>query len=267
MRAPAAQEVANMPRAALVFRASESLVLKLMGAHAFRTPTVIELFGSNTYTTAPTDIDTFEAERQDTFELAADWRISRPLKLRANGWLSRLDGSIGYSVDELFIVNRYDAVRAGGEVELTVDARLGPRTQLDGWLSWSFAHHVSETTRDPDLVEGGRLTRAPWQTAKLGARLRRGLVTATLQGLFVGDIHRRDNDLADDANRAMRDAVVPAWLSVDAALHVRALDWLRAGVVAKNVFGSGGKLPAIRDVPFDYPVEPRRILVELGLDL
>lgn len=255
------------PRAALIVHVAESLVLKLMAAHAFRTPTVIELFGANTYTTAPTDIDTFEAERQDTLELAADWRIGRPLKLRANGWLSRLDGSIGYSVDELLIVNRYDAVRAGGEVELTAEHRLGGGTRLDGWLSWSYTHELSETVRDPELAEADRLTRAPAQTAKLGARLRHGPIVTTLQGLFVGDIHRRASDLANESNRAMRDDVVPAWLSVDAALHVRALDWLRAGVVAKNVFASGGKLPAIRDVPFDYPVEPRRVLFELALDL
>lgn len=255
------------PRVALIWRAADPLVLKAMAARAFRTPTPVELFIANTWTAAGTDIDSFRAERQDTYELAADWHVVAPLKLRANGWVSRLDGSIGYDVTEAAIVNRYDLWRAGFESELALDARLGRGTQLDGWLSWSLAHQLSETVHDPLLGQSDRLTRAPEHLAKLGARLRRGRLAVSVQGLYHGEVHRRPSDLETEENRAMRPDVIPGWVSFDATLHVRVAEWLRAGIIAKDVLDSAGKLAVTRDAPFDYLAGGRRVSLELALEL
>jgi iron complex outermembrane receptor protein len=254
------------PRLALIWQALDPLVLKLMAARAFRTPAPVELFVAHSWTASSTDIDSFRAERQDTYELAADWRIARPLKLRANGWLSALDGSIGYDVTDFAIVNRYDVWRAGGEAEVALDLRLRPGVHLDGWLSWSFVHQLSETVHDPLLGEGGRITRAPAQLGKLGARLRHGRFVLSLQGLYHGRVHRRPADLESEENRALRPDVLPAWATLDAAVQVRLGDFLRLGVVGKDLFDSGGRLMVSRDMPFDYPSEGRRVDLQLALE-
>ena len=74
----------------------------------------MELFIANTWTAASTNIETLDPERQDTYEAAADWRLSPGLNLRANAWLAVLDDEIGYDTAEDEIINRYDDVRAGG---------------------------------------------------------------------------------------------------------------------------------------------------------
>ncbi len=254
------------PRLALILHPIEPLHVKLMAARAFRTPTPVELFVANTWSAAMTDIQSLEAERQDTYEVAADWRVAGPLRLRANGWLSSLQNQIGYHQVESLIVNRFDDWRAGVESELLFDARLG-RTKIDGWLSWSFATLLSETVLEPGLAETDRIVGAPAHQGKLGVRVRHGRVTATAQGLFHGEVHRRATDRADEENRTMRPDVLPAWVTLDASLHVRALDWARVGVSAKNLTGSTGGLAAQGDVPFDYLVDGRRVLFELSLDL
>ena len=50
-------------------------------------------------------------------------------------------------------------------------------------------------------------------------------------------------------------------------LHLQVNEWLRVGANAKNLLGSTAALPAPNDLPFDYRVDGRRLLLELALEL
>jgi len=255
------------PRAAVVWRPAHDLSLKLMVARAFRTPTPVELFASNSWTTAPADPQTLRGERQDTVELAADWRILPGLRLRANGFAARLDDEISYAVTGTEIVNRFSDTRVGLESELVYDVTLPGALQLDGWLSYSLVKLVDETVYDPGLAPESDVWRAPSQLVKAGLRLRRGRFAVALQAMGQGEERRAATDVATEAYRALRPDVVPAWLLVDASARVQATDWVRLGVTVRNLFDSAGRMAAPADVPFDDHVPERRVLFQLDLGL
>jgi iron complex outermembrane receptor protein len=254
------------PRLALIWQATSSLTLKLMAARAFRTPNIVELFAANTFTAGGSDIASMRAERQDTLEVAADWSPIKAIRVRGHGWVARLADKIGYRSDEELIINKKDDVRVGGTLEALFETKLG-KAQLDGFASYSLTLLVDETLYDDGLVESDRLTSAPSHLAKAGGRLRIGRLTLTLDGMVQGSVNRRDNELATEEFRALRPDTLPAWVTLNAAIRLQLTPWARVGLNVNNLFDGAGRLTTLRDAPFDYRVDARRVTAEILLTL
>ena len=193
---------------------------------------------------------------------AASW-----LQVRTNAWFSNLKNDIGYDASNSRIVNRYDNERLGWETELLFDAHPAAGLQLDGWASYSFVHLLGQTVTDPGLATSDHLTGAPAHLLKAGARLRAKRWTLALQGMWQGEVERRENEMATPLYRDQRPDTVAPWIVLDASIHYRPLDWLRLGLNGKNLFDSRGRVAAPIDAPFDYHVDGRRVMMELELSL
>ena len=251
------------PRGGLVLRPAEALRLKLMVGHAYRTPTLVEMFSANSWA-AQANPAGLEPEHATTYEVGADLAAASSLRLRANGFLVNHANVIDYTAGGL-LENRYSNRRAGAEVEVLAERRVGP-VKLDGSASYSHVRLLGETLADPEMAPSERLVWAPAHLFKAGLRALTSRFGGTLTAYAQSKTRRRASDRMDETFRALRPAAVPGWFQLDTHLFVKPAAGVRLGVQGKNVLGTAGGLIAPGDHGFDYRVPPREVMAVVELE-
>jgi outer membrane receptor protein involved in Fe transport len=255
------------PRAGLVWRAHDTARFKLMAGRAYRTPTISELFATNTWS-SNSNPHTLEAERATTLELAADWAPASPVRLRGNAFFIDHDNVVDYVLtDSVFTIeNVYSDRRAGAEAEAIVEKKLGP-VHLDAFASYSYVRLIDEEVNDPMIGESEVLVWSPSHMIKGGVRASSKRIGGTLLAYAQSKTRRRTSDRMDESFRDARPFDLPGWFNLDASLFVRARDGIRLGVEAHNLLGTAGGLVAPGAHSFDYRMPATDVLGTLGIDL
>jgi len=263
LRSDSQQQVS--PRAGLVVRPSDSLRFKLMAGHAFRTPTIVELFASNGWT-ASSNPQALRPETMTSYEAAVDWAPARPVRVRANGFYIDQRRAIDYTEGIGLIENMFSNRRVGAELELLAESRLG-RFAVDGFASYSVVRLVDETVLDPALSESQSLVWVPSQLGKAGVRAASDRLGFTATIYYQGKTRRRRSDRTDAMWGQLRPADISSWLTAGATAFVRPRRGLKLGVEGSNLLGSRGRIINPGAHAFDYRAVPREVLAILELEL
>jgi iron complex outermembrane receptor protein len=253
------------PRLGLVVRPADALRLKLMAGRAFRTPTIGELFASNSWT-GSSNAKELDPETTLTYEAAVDWAPAPPLRLRANAFFIDYRSAIAYTVDQALQKNIFSDRKVGSEVELLGEKKIG-RLSLDGFASYSYVRLVDETVLDDALSDADVLVWAPSHLVKLGLRAGTERYGLTATAHYQGKTRRRSSDRVDAMWNTLRPHDVPGWLTASASAWVRPWRGVKLGLEGSNLFGSRGGIIQPGAHSFDYRVAPRELLGVLELDL
>jgi iron complex outermembrane receptor protein len=250
------------PRVGLVMKPIDDLSIKVLGGRAFRAPEPIELFFANTFTGAASP-DTIRPEVVTTGEISAEYRASRSVNVKVNGFLTRLVDETAYNSQTILLENIYSLTTVGVEGEVQV--ALAPFT---AFANYSYAQRTRESISDPGVAASAdSLTWAPQQVINLGGSYRSGPLTVSLMGHYQGQVNRRASDLLTAANVALRGQGVDAWFNVDAVASWAITSNFEARLSANNLFDTAQYYAKTSDYPFDYRLEGRRLFAGLGLKL
>jgi outer membrane receptor protein involved in Fe transport len=252
------------PRLTALFNPIPPLTIRGVMGWAFRDPAPDELFASNSLF-AVGGVGRLRPESSITYELGVAWQMMPAMRAQATGFLLQFRDQIGYS-SESITRNLYSRSTAGLEGELLVGT--GPRAFgcLNGFANYSWNALLDETISDPAFTSQlDRLTWAPAHTAKAGVSYNYRRVTAALQARYQGTVFRKDSDLLNPENRALRGDVVGAWISADATFGIELIPEVTVRAKAINLFDAQGKLVKIQDAPFDYPIRGRQLWLALEL--
>ncbi|HTE53511.1 MAG TPA: TonB-dependent receptor [Kofleriaceae bacterium] len=252
------------PRIGLVATPTDWLALKAMAGRAFRTPAIIELFASNTWS-AGANPTTLQPERDTTYEVAMDLSPRDWLRWRSNGFYSHRENHISYAdgVSDI-LTNLYSNERVGVESELLGEVEVG-KNRVGAHASVSYVKLVDEETLNPQVAASKELVNAPALLVKAGARFSRGRVTLSGEAYAQGPTRRRASALVTPAFREVRPDEVPSFINFDAAAFVQVAGGLRLGATATNLLDRRSRVIAPFDTGFDFRVDPRRIFVVLEL--
>ncbi|MBI4509731.1 MAG: TonB-dependent receptor [Deltaproteobacteria bacterium] len=268
------------PRLGLVAFPTETLSVKLLGGRAFRAPSPTEMFGSNTWTLA-TNIDKLTPETVDTIDFAVDWKVSDSLSFRPNVFWKHFQNQIAYSFDSgaNASVNVYSQKTVGVETEVLWEKEMSDIGRLGGFVNFSFAKFLDETIKnDKTIAESDDLTWGPAYYGNLGMNYKLGKLGATVQAHYQGKVKRRATDLSPNEVNAYisskrdlqyesyRDQDVAQWVSLNARVAYRVLPFMRLGCQGTNLLNSKGKTIKNNYYPFDYQIEPLRVMGTLELD-
>jgi outer membrane receptor protein involved in Fe transport len=251
------------PRLGLVYVASESLSFKALAGRAFRAPSPTEMFGANTWTLG-SNLRELDPELITTFEFAMDWKLNKNVNLRINGFHTKFENQIAYSVENNNLsTNIYTLTNAGVETEL-----LFAFGNFNGFLNASVYKRLDEEIFDMYIAESkDELTWAPAQTLNFGLRCKKGKLGFSVQGHYQGKVKRRSSDFAEPLFVPLRPEEVKAWFSMNARVSVDVSRWLELGLCASNLFDSENYLIKNFSYPFDYRMMGSRIFSEIRIKL
>lgn len=252
------------PRAGLVIRPAETVRLKLMAGHAFRTPTIVELFASNSWS-ATSNPKVLRPETTTSYEAAVDWAPASPVRVRANGFYIDHRHAIDYHVSGL-LQNIFSNRRAGGELEILGQVAVG-RLSLDGSASYSYVGLLDETVLDAELSESSSLVWSPSHLVKAGVRAATRRFGATITVYYQGKTRRRASDRSDESWNQLRPTDVPGWFSTGATLFFRPHPGIKLGVEGTNLLNTEGPIVHPGAHGYDYRTPPRELLGVVELDL
>jgi len=245
------------PRLSLVFTPNEKLSVKLMAGRAFRTPSVSELFGSNTFLLA-SNIRKLQPEVVTTFEFASDYSVSSNVNWRLNIFRTSFNDQIAYSVSNFNLsTNLYSLTTFG--IENEVAFKIG---KIDGFVNYSFAEREDEKIVDPIIsVSKTTLTWVPQHLANIGVKYGFGRGYVSAQSHYQGAVNRRASD-TDDASNEIRGAGVDSWATFDlrAAYHVS--ENVEIGLFGTNLGDQKGKLIKNNLYAFDYQIPGRTFFLD-----
>jgi outer membrane receptor protein involved in Fe transport len=251
------------PRLGLVYLLSPKVSIKVLAGKAFRAPSPTEMFGANTWTLG-SNLKELKPEIITTFELAFDWKISKNLNLRINGFHTNSENQIAYSVENNNLsTNIYTLTNAGLESELLFSAGY-----FNGFINYSFTKRLSEEIFDQYIeVNDKTLTWAPAHTLKFAANYKQNKWSLSIQGYYQGKVKRRQSDFAEPLFVPLRPEEISAWFSMNSRISYALSKLIEIGVTATNLFDSDLFLVKNFSYPFDYRMMGRRIFAELRITL
>jgi len=254
------------PRLALVLTPLAGVSLKAQASKAFRAPSSVELFAAHTWSESA-NLEGLRPEKITTVEAGLDVAISPRLTVRLNVFNTRYENTLFYG-SESKIVNLLSHRVAGLETELLGELPLGAVGTLSGFANHTYVKLLSESSGDPTLGSArGRLAWAPEHSAKAGVAFRAGSLTLSLQGIYQGEVRRRDADSVDPTFAAARPGSVAPWTSFDLAARYRLPHAVTLSVRATNLLDTAGYLVKGGSFPFDYRTDGRQVFGSVELDL
>jgi len=205
-------------------------------------------------------------EQVTTFELNADWSLSRSLTWRGTLFHSRYDNLTGYTLNVLS--NLLSQTNAGLESELLAEMDLGEHGRLSAYGNYTYVRLLGGAdSSGASPAREGHLTWAPAHLARAGVSYGRERFSVALQGRYQSAVHRRTEDLATPEYAAVRPEQVPAWFRLDANARYELTGWAAVELKISNLLDAESYLVTPGDVPFDYRMEGRRILASLEINL
>lgn len=253
------------PRVGLLFFPSEDLVIKTLFGRAFRTPAPSEMFGANTWTLASA-IRTIEPETVTTFEGAIDYKINKNFNLRLNGYYTKFENQVAYSIGNITqVANIYTTENAGFEAELVFGFN-----NISGFVNYSYVKRLDEEI-SPDQVafiaKADDLTWAPSQCFNFGVIYKKDKLTMSAQIRYQGEMDRRTTDYSIAEYIPLRTNNVEGWVSVDAKMAFELSNFISAEITVNNIFDTERFVLKNLSYPFDYQLIGRQISAGLNLTL
>ncbi|MCP4221629.1 MAG: TonB-dependent receptor [bacterium] len=251
------------PRLGLVYLVSKGVSIKALAGRAFRAPSPTEMFGANTWTLG-SNLRELEPEIITTFELALDWRLHKNLNWRINGFHTKFENQIAYSVQNNNLsTNIYTLTTAGIETEFYFG--FG---KFNGFVNGALSKRLDEEVIDLTIAEhDDDITWAPAATMNFGIIYKNKKFTASLQGHYQGKVKRRDSDFDELLFVPLRPEEVKSWFSMDARVAYQVSSGLEFSLYATNLFDSENFLAKNFAYPFDYKMMGTRIMAGLTLKL
>ncbi|TGK14045.1 TonB-dependent receptor [Leptospira fletcheri] len=261
------------PKAALVYTITRNLNLKLMGGQAFRTPSITEMFGANTFSLASNPRQ-LRPEIVRDYEAAIDWYLNQYVNFRVNYFIRNFQNQIFYSLQNNNLsTNIYSAVTNGAEAEINFTYN-----RISGFINYSYAHRLSEKMLDKTVsASQNQMTWAPSHIANGGIRYQTAKFEGSIQAHFQGTVYRRASDfgtidtttgiLQSDSRLQYpqyRPNYVRNWTNVDVRIAYHLTEKISIGLFASNLLNNQQKLIKINNFPFDYSNQQRQILVDLN---
>ncbi|WP_040912044.1 TonB-dependent receptor plug domain-containing protein [Leptospira broomii] len=261
------------PKAALVYFITNSLNLKLMGGQAFRTPSITEMFGANTFSLASNPRQ-LRPEIVRDYEAALDWNLNQYINFRVNYFVRNFQNQIFYSLQNNNLsTNIYSAVTNGVESEINFTFH-----QFSGFFNYSYAHRLSEKILDKTISPSqNQMTWAPSHLANMGIRYVTSKIESSIQAHYQGTVYRRSSDfgpidpttgiLQSDSRLQYpqyRPNYVGNWVNVDVRLAYYITEKISIGFFASNLLNNQQKLIKINNFPFDYSNTQRQAMVDLN---
>lgn len=241
------------PRAALVWATRHNLTTKLLYGRAFRAPSFSELFAENN--PALLGNSELEPETIDTFEIAFDYSYSQNLQMAINLFHYRIKDL----VEVPFNSEAINSVKQKG---------TGFEYEIEWAVSDQFDLIANYALHDAENRQTGRdIANAPRKQLYVSGQWtineNRSLsVTAN----WVADRKRIEGDLRKE---------IDDYVLVDLVFNsATALENLDLSLIAKNIFNEDarepstpGIVPAVPEIPDDYPEEGQSITLELTYSL
>jgi outer membrane receptor for ferrienterochelin and colicin len=244
------------PRAALVWKTSPELTVKLLYGKAFRAPALFELYGrANPLGLGNPNL---QPERIETTELAFDYHPSQAIKLGLNLFKFKVDNGIGYipfsSINSRVITSNKGKQNGNG-FELEMRGRILKNLVLTGHYAFTKTEEL-----DPPASAGNI------PHPKHSAYLRTDWVITnnwylSQQVNWIGSRKRGFNDPRSDLKGY-------ALFDLNLNYRLRASWHLNAGI--KNIFNADAREPSpgpnnrgILAIPHDYPLAGRTFSLEM----
>lgn len=235
------------PRVAVVWATRPTVTTKLLYGSAFRAPTFAELHVVNN----PSRLGNpdLQPETIDTLELAVDYRPSGRLRTALSLFTYRGKDLIELVPDPgaRTLTAQNFRTQEGYGSELEIEANLSSALHLHGSFAWQ---------RSEDVRTGARPADAPGSQLSLGAEWRPRPSWAIRPELrHVAD---RAREVGDPRPR------VEDYTLVD--LVVRYVEPTRAwsvGLIGRNLFDTDAREPAGPEIPGDFPLPGRSLVLEL----
>ncbi|MEG3638456.1 TonB-dependent receptor plug domain-containing protein [Magnetococcus sp. PR-3] len=235
------------PRTALVWKTRPDLTSKLLYAHAFRAPSLNELYTMNN----PVSIGnpSVEPETIRTLELAFNYQPTPALSMDLNLYGYRAKDLIEHVQDSGATTKTYQNARDQNGHGLEWEGRWQLREDFQ--LTANYAWQHSE-----DAQSGARIAAAPGMQGFVGAtwdfKTHWKLYTELH---WIGD-RARDTD---DSRPEMKDTLLVN-LALKRVKIMKALDF---GLLIRNVFNHRYYEPSDGVIADDYPMPSRSIMLEL----
>lgn len=253
------------PRVGLLFFPTEDLVIKTLFGRAFRTPAPSEMFGANTWTLASA-IRTIEPETVTTFEGAIDYKINKNLNLRLNGYYTKFENQVAYSIGNITqVANIYTTENAGLEVELVFGI-----DNFSGFANFSYVTRIDEEISKDQIAfiaKSDDLTWAPGESFNFGLMYQKEKVTLSCQLRYQGSMDRRTTDNNVLAYVPLRPANVDSWVNVDVRAAFKLTNFAEIEMNIKNLFDQDRFVIKNLSYPFDYKLQGRKFLAGLSFSL
>lgn len=236
------------PRLAMVWETTPALTTKLLYGHAFRAPSLVELYAINN----PSNLGNpdLEPETIDTYELAFNWEATRSLNLGTNLFYYSIDGLIELVQDEgqTTATSQNAKDQEGHGVELEAGWTLTKTLKIKGNIAWQQAEDKDTGEDVPDAPQLQFYTNAHWEF----------LPTWSLNGqwFWVGERQR-----ADDDDREAIDNYNFANLTLRKKELFQNVD---LAVAARNIFNQEIREPSQSVIRGDYPMTGQAFWVELS---
>jgi len=221
------------PKVALVWKAFADTTLRGSVGHAFRPPSLYELFRTWTsYGTTYQSNPNLKPETVWTYELGVNqYFFNKWTRVSLTGYRNDIDDLIYYRTEgsTKFRTNAGKARTYGLELETS--------QKVTNWLSlWgNFTYtnaKITESPTDPD-AEGKQVTGIPKYAWNVGLDLKYKWLMGRLQGRYFSKIHNDSNN-RDTAN-GVYGTYEPAFF-VDGKLTVTPLKWVELSLSADNIF-------------------------------
>ena len=253
------------PRLAFVYSPSEKYSVKLLMGKAFRAPAPTEMFGANTWTLA-SNLKNLDPEIITTGEMVAHINFFKNVKIKANGYWTKFENQIGYSASNTNLsTNIFNMTNVGFET----DAMFSYKS-LKGYANYSFTQRMDEEITEINglkdhSVHSDEMMWYPVHSVNFGAMYRFDKLTCSLSSHFQGKVLRRDSDLISYSD--IRDPELDAWMSFDTKVEYKLNTKIGFYLKVKNLLDTERKIVKSGDIPFDYKLEERKILLGMNFDI
>lgn len=276
------------PRIALVWSASDDVVLKGLWGKAFRAPTPTEMGGAHTFSLASNIVE-LEPELITTIELVLDWTLDDNHLLRGNVFRTEFNNQIAYSTANLNLsTNVYSTTNSGLELEV-----IGNYGYWNWFTNLSYVRRNDETILAFDNLDSSHIgvpefsrhnDQLKWEPdIKINAGIAYQFddfeLSATVH--YHGEVERRDNEKGNPGGWLPLGVDVPlnynlddhrpktldSWISVNAKASYQINDHFSVNLEVKNLFEQSASLVKTGPFAFDYQIPQRHMMLSIELKI
>lgn len=265
------------PRLGFVFFPTKTLTVKAMAGTAFREPAPSEQFGANTFSLASNPRG-LKPEKIRTYELGADWFITKSLNLRVNGFHTLFENMITYASTGNALANVYSLTTRGIEAELL----FAFSRNMKGFINYSRNWRIDERILDKTVsIDRHSVTWVPASNANFGISGTYEKIQYAASVQYQGRVKRRTSDygaidpytgypstvpqLDMTGTYYYRPKSVDSWYNLTLRFGYMFDEMKSVHITVINSLNSKQNLIKNNYYAFDYLREPRRILLEANL--
>jgi len=268
------------PRFATTIFFTERFIMKLMIGQAFREPAPAELMGVNTFIGGSENPRNLRPEVITTGEFGLDWAPNPNLNIRVNGFQTKFENIIDYSLTNNIITNLYSLGQRGVEAEVLYQFRY-----FNGFVNYSKFVRFYDSSFDPAYVSQPReIVNSPASRGNVGIAAERWGFFGSISVERQGRVERRKTDLGPvDPITGLaelegsfsdpysfpkyRELRTPAWTNTNLRFGYKFSESMKLSL---NVYNAENRIQYLNQTgiqPYDYIREGRRVLLDFQANL